>query len=960
MRRLSQLCLLRPTAVASPPRGALALTCTSSTALQLRCAGMQRRVVRPTEEGLVDLMDDDDHFSHSSGAPGGPPKEYPALSSLVASASLYQHAVNQDSSATNGGAIQQQSRGALDATRKDAIRSSEGAVDVTAEAAERGQAPVRNTKLALTGAVEGVKEGGAGPDEADPLLEEGELHSTDYIEQQQSIYYEMPVQSLMDAVCAYLRSSENVALVSSQEEHILFPVLFDRLQEFHVSQLLDILDCHWSRSTMLRYGTTFKDAVRDRIAQLATAAATILESKRQKGTSISSFAERDGPSRSGELHEDDGALPEEDDDAIFVQDEQRQAAASSPSSDVILTCADKEINSTVVYRALVVTGMSGGRRKRDLAFFQLLGNYLTYFINDYRDPHELVRVLTALARAKIVPSPAFLSLLARRLPVLHKRMPLEPVPAYRAMSNFARMGHTSMNTFRFLADCMLSHMEKNIREEKKQLRNLRAEAAARETQGTGDMTESTVPARSAETIAAAPPASGITLEFLLQADNLPPEVAAKERLRRISGLKPSSFTRLLLILARLNAPHQQYLRPLIAPVILPMIPYLPPPSFTRLLMATQRFHSNDTSLVEAYMRHMCDVLAPAGRLTRSDVLELLQLLSHEDTPVPADLERFLQVCQNSLKSATSAVSAQEKREEVQGGETVRKSAAVGTVTFILRPQHMCRVIHCIGAFQRKVEIPLETLSPLVELAEDFARRLAFLMELSVVTLQQVDEFVELCERHQIPDSSGAIQQLSTKRYDVVHRPREAKGGATEDLGMETEAEADFYSQLDVDVRETFQKILIANDFNTYGGYRPLPGPLQVDFREELTKVTAFELLQSTDLFNKACPGALRAAPRMFLSRSLLEKVGKEGEVVVVEETNRLVVRQPRAELLTREDLQRFLELVERTPLEAVRNAPAMWIFIKEKAERLGVAAVVDTATQRLCELRSQSRRKASC
>ena len=1033
MRQFSPLRFLRSTISAAAvtavfPHHTLGVTDGPSTHIQRRCAGTQRRVVRPTEEGVASLMDDDDDFTYGAGGRGGSTTaESAALSSLAASATLYQQVAQEEGSA----ARKKRVAAHLKASRERTDAATDDSVAVNQENPAENDASVDGAAGPQTSEKSRGKSSAQVVDEA-----EEEIHSEagvsvppeeqaeqDAIAQQQSVYYEMPIQEFTDVVCAYLRASENVVLVSVQEEHVFFPVLLDRLPELHLSQLLDILACPWSRSTMLRYGTGFKDAARDRIAQLATAAATQLEARKQQSANvISSFGGR-GQSRG--LADSDDTLPDDEinkrssaasvlddeEEAIFVQDEEAQqrqaatAAASASSADAILAHADQEITAASIYRALVVVGMSGGRRKRDLAFFQLLGNYFTYFINDYRDPHQLVHVLTALSRAKIVPSPAFLNLLARRLPVLHKRVPLEPVPAYRAMSNFARMGHTSMNTFRFLADCMLTHMEKNIREEKKRLRQLRkrkAEAAASVATAAGGPVVDVVAAATAAAVdegekeemqpsltttvtaegktTPSDTAPAVTLKTLSQAEKLRPELAAKQRLRRLCGLKPSTFTRLLYLLARFNAPHQQYLRPLITPVIVPMIPYFPPPSFTRLLKATQLFRSNDTALIEAYVTHVCDVLAPAGHLTRADVLELLRLLSLEDTPVPANLERFLQVCRDSLKSATAVVSVKdgdeargyraEEGEEVDAAATpasattaataagatggTRKASATGTVTFMLRPRDMFRVIHCIGSFQRKVEIPLETLSPLAELADDFARRLAFLMELSVVPLVQVEEFVELCTRYQIPDASGAIERLTAMREDILARPRKSgvskAAAASPSLDTEMEAEESYYSQLDVDVRETFMKILITNDFNTYSSYRPLPGPLQVDFREELTKVSAFELLQSVDLFNKACPGALHAAPRMFLSRSLLEKVGKEGEVVVEEKTNRLVVRQPRAELLTREDLQTFVELVQRTPLEAVRNAPVMWTFIKEKAERLGVVSTVKTATQRLHEL----------
>lgn len=975
MKRLAQLwvclpptCTAAAAATLSLSRAALGHPGTSATHLQVRCATTQRRVVRPTEKGVADLMDDvddeaDDAPRRSRDGRGGGGTTAaaaaitPALSSVVESASRYRQAAQHDDSAENEdrqqrrSPQQQQQQERADAMKtagqKDEDMDNEGnAGDEDEEGStlqpEESHKSNSNKRSRMTDRTrEEDVDGAAVASEASRLLRQAQDEERAFIAEQQEAYYEMPIQHFTDVLCAYLRATENVALVSATEEHALFPVLQNRLNEFHVMQLLDVMECHWSRSTMLRYGTRFKDAVRDRIAQLATAAAAQLEARKRQDTTTSLRERGSG----------DDVLPDDDegedarDDAIFVKDQQSDAAAptaaASSSADVMLANAAAEITAATIYRALVVTAMSAGRRKRDQVFFQLLGSYLAYFINDYKDPNDLVRVLTALARAKVLPSAAFLSLLARRLPVLHKRVPLQPVPAYRAMSNFSRMGHTSINTFRFLADCTVLHMEQNIREEKKQLKaqqkQQRAMAAEKEGDNTGAEKKS-----GAVQEAASPETSTSSLRHL-RAD-----AAAKQRLHRLSGLKPSTFTRLLYILARVNAPHQQYLRPLITPVILPMLPYFPPPSFTRLLKATQLFHSTDAALIEAYGAHVCDVLAPAGRLTRPDVLVLLQLLSLEDTPVPVQLDRLLVVCCDTLRSATTGASSPREEKE---GERSPSPPARGTVTLLLRPVHMCRVLHSLGGLQRRVEVPLESLTPLVDLADDFARHLALLMELRVVSLQEVDEYISVCERHQIPDRTGALEQLALKRRSIATHPRSEK----HDEGVGAAAvdeEEDYYSQLDVDVRETFAKILTASDFNTYGGYRPLPGPLQVDFREELTRVSAFELLQAVDLFDKACPSSLQAALRLFLSRSFLEKVGQEGEVVVEEETNELVIRQPRAQLLTREDLTTFVELVLRTPLEAVRKAPATWQFIQDKAERLGVSAVAETATERLRKLRA--------
>lgn len=901
-----------------------------ATHQQLRWNSGRRRVIRPTEEGVADLMEDEDDITSplSGGGGGGHPAPlagHATLSSLAASVSSYKSVVK--------GEKQEEGKRAPGQQQQQQQRASGESVADSADALD-GQAG--------SGSAAEPDEGA----EAEGDIDADEEAAQQRILEQQQYYYELPVDELTVAAVTYLRATENIALVSPEEEHVLFPVLLERMQEFHVMQLLDVVDCHWGRSTMLRYGTTYKDAVRDRIAQLATAAAAQLEAKKrsppeqqppqqQQQQQEEESDSRGDDARSGWGEGRDKAADVDEDSAVFVAE--KEASAAQRAADAVLTRAHEEITAETIYRAIIVMGMSAGRRKRDLAFFQLLGNYFAFFINDYRDPHQLVRVLTAMARAKIVPAPAFLNLIARRMPVLHKRTPLEPLPAYRALSNFARMHHTSMNTFRFLADCMASHVEKHVREEKKQ----RRAAAA----GTAE----------ADVTAAAENAQGAAAA--VATDKHRPEIVAKERLRRMSGLRPSMFTRWLYVLARLKAPHQQYLRPLIKPVILPLLPYLPPPSFTRLLTATRVFRSTDSVLIDALVGHACDTLAPAGKLTTTDVLELLQLLAIPDTPVPAQLDRFLGVCKDNLCSTTAPAAGGEGGVAATAATPTTATPsprARGTVTVVMRPREMCRVMSIVGGLQRRDEIPLEALTPLLALVDDFAQRLTLLMRLGVAALGQVDEFIELCERHQIPDTTGAVEQLTAERYAGPARARRAAAGedaeaATSDSGPvdDLDVEEAYYNQTDIDVRETFHRILLTNSWNTFGGYRPLPGALQVDFREELTKISAFELLQAVDLFATANPGALKVAPRLFLSRSLLEKLGKEGEVVVEEELNRLVIRQPRAEVLTRADLETFTQLLQRTPLEAVRRSPVAWTFVKEKAERLGLGAVAQTADAQL-------------
>ncbi|ORC84804.1 uncharacterized protein TM35_000411740 [Trypanosoma theileri] len=703
------------------------------------------------------------------------------------------------------------------------------------------------------------------------------------------------VTELVEILVLYLRATENKRLVSAEEEHVLFPVIMDRLNELHIQQMLDIVECHWARSTLVRYGIKFKDMVRDRIAVIASTAA--------KGASQE--VERVKDTESNPYNDNDDDM---DDGAVYIHEVKKNTL------DPILLNARDEMNAEGVLRCIIVMGMSAGRRKRDLQFFQALGIFLVHHINRYKDPQDLVRVLTAFARAKIIPPKGFLALLGRRFAVLNKRKPLGALPSYRALVNLYKMGHDQMNSFKFLANCIYETIETNIKNEKKHERlielqrkkeekekeedaQLHSSSSSSTTTTNMNTVNQTLEKKSADTAAII---GDLDPQLLVV-------VRARERFKRLTELKPSMFTKLLLVLARFGAPHQQYLRPTIKPLILPMLGSFPPPSFSRLLRAMRLFRTTDLELIDPIINYIVDDIGAAAVLSE-DILELLRIISPPDVPVPQNLTKFITLC-----------------EQVYSNKDEHLSRPI-------RPNEMCAVAAVLLQIQRKDDIPLEALDPLTRLMENFAGRLRELMKLHVVSLTHVDIFTDLCRQQQHPDISGNISALSKERREVSIN----------------EGDDEYYSHLDIDVRETFHKMMLVNDYNTYGQYRPTPGVLQVDFKQALTEVSAFDVLEATHLFAQAFPNALQPTVERHLSRSILAKLGNSGEEVITPE-HTVVLRPPRELLLTKGDLLKFVELLQLTPLKRVKTSTLVWRFVEEKAKRLKMMEVLEKAKQQQVE-----------
>ncbi|RHW70936.1 mitochondrial RNA binding complex 1 subunit [Trypanosoma brucei equiperdum] len=771
---------------------------------------------------------------------------------------------------------------------------------------------------------------GEGEGGAVPLSQAEEMPVSRSTLERQACVRSLSLEELVEAVTLYLRATKNPRLVSADEEHIFFPVLMERLNEFHVSQLLDVVECHWARSTLVRYGTTFKDMVRDRIALIATAAAKSA-SKRPAAA-----GESVNDNRNGGAVEEEADDYDEQGDAVYVHE------AEEKTSDLIILRAAEEMSPETVLRCIIVMGMSAGRRKRDLQFFQAMGMFLVHHINHYKDPHELVRVLTAFARAKIVPPKRFLALLGRRFAVLNKRKKLGSLPSYRAFVNLYKMGHDQMNTFRFLADCILETIDSNVKAEKKRLRLAQLQSSSNITaattngngatneSGCGGSTSSSNPTVTNTTgagdLKATHTSEGASdVAFIGDLDpHLLQNLRARERFKRLTELKPSMFTKLLLVLARFGAPHQQYLRPTTVPLILPTLRAFPPPSFTRLLRAMSLFRTTDLDLIEPVIDFMADSLGPTN-VVPADVLQMVRLVAPPDVPVPRNLVKLISLCE-----AVYSSSASFSHSDGKSSDSTDAAACAMTTLSPIRPGDMCAVAVVLLKIQMKDDVPLEALDPLTRLMEFFVERMYLLMKLHIVSLTHVDVFTDLCRQQQHPDVSGHIERLCAERRRV----------------NDAEGDDEYYSQLDIDVRETLHRILIVNDYNTYGQYRPTPGVLQVDFKQALTEVSAFDVLEAADLFAQAFSNALKPAVERHLSRSIIAKLDGGGEEVITE-GNSIVLRPPRELLLTREDLGKFVCLLQRTPLRRVRASPVVWRFVEEKAKKLGMDDVLRVVENKL-------------
>lgn len=727
------------------------------------------------------------------------------------------------------------------ATEEDGEDDDDGDDDGTGDLRRRGAAASSGSKTIEAG-------GGAPPEDAPltairaPLDGAGDGVEVDEVPPPvDSRYYAYTMPDLIESVCAYLRTTENPRLVDADEEMHLFSVLRYRFSEASVQQLLQVVGSNWARSTLARYGTEFKDQVRDHIA-----------------------------AKAGELS------PEE------------------------------------IFDSLITMGMSAGRRKRDLDFFQLMGNLLAGNINSYKDPHQLVQVLTAFSRAKIMPPDSFLSLISRRLPVLNKKTPLRALPAYRAFVNLKKMGHEQLNSFRFLADRILECVQENLKKELIAKKLSREGAALRSTKKNTN-------SRDAEGGVAA---AGETADCTIDETHLA-AIRVKARFFALTELKPSQLTKLLFILSWSGAPHQQYLRPLIKAVIVPALSYFPPPSISRLIRSMTKFGTTDreliTAVIDDLLRRCEAVESSGGQVIVQDILEILRLLSLPDTPMVANSIPFMKlverVCEGDVRLRPSDM------------------CAIGTDLMLLRRKKDDDAIVENG----NAEATDEFVGTLSSVVVHFAKRMTHLMDLGVLSLTHADILEDMIRVLKLSDPTGAIQGL-----------REARRRVNQEMGDD-----EYYMQIDVDVRETFHKMLIVNNYNTHNNYKPLPGLLQVDFKQALTEVSAETILAASHLFEQAFPDNMSLALQRALSRAFLRKVGDEGEEVLTEDRLELVLRPAEPLLFSKDGLQRFANLLKATPLTRVKANALPWELMLEKAVRLQVPKVEKIAADALLDIKTK-------
>lgn len=650
-------------------------------------------------------------------------------------------------------------------------------------------------------------------------------------------YAEIPMEQLVDAVVAYLRTCENPKLVDEEEEGQVFPALLSRIDDCPIPLLLDVVECNWRRSTMDRYGTVLKDLVRDRILQDA-----------------------------------------------------------------------EELTPELLLRSIIVMGISAGRRKRDLDFFKTLGKLFVTNINSYKDPNDLVRVMTAFNRAKIVPPNSFLALMGRRFPVLNKRHPLRALPAYRVFSNLYRMGHDQMNPFRYLADRMFETITANLKKEKIRLKKLeRAEKA-----GDTEKIEATKKEIERERVDAMQKLAAETKEEDYQkgaAEALAEEQwggsehgaqAVRRRFLELSEVRPIHLTKMLIVLARFGAPHQQYFRPLLAPLIIPSIPHFPPPSLSRIIRAIRLFKTTDEIIYKAVIDQLI-ALGPK-QAVMSDVLEVLRALAHIEAPVPSNTEAFMMLCYE--------IFTDEAR---------------------LRARDMCLVSSDLLLFSKKEDVTIPALDTMMKLVEVFAKRMTYLMDIGVLSLTHAEILEDISRQLKHKDESGAIAAMREKRREVN------KIGDDE-----------YYMMIDIDVRETYFKIQLVDNFNTYGPWRPVPGLLQVDFKQALTNVRVDFVLEAVHLYEQSYPEQLRITVKRLLSKAILMKMSDEGEDVIV---NGEIVVRPNAPVgFAAPTVRKFANMLKVTPLKRVRRSPITWKFLLEKAVAVNDQEVIELCKQSLAFL----------
>ena len=107
----------------------------------------------------------------------------------------------------------------------------------------------------------------------------------------------------------------------------------------------------------------------------------------------------------------------------------------------------------------------------------------------------------------------------------------------------------------------------------------------------------------------------------------------REQFIEITQVKPSQFIKMLFVLSRLGAPRQQYLRPFTTHLLMPMIPYFTPPTFSKLICTLRNFGCDDKEFLAAMLNRL--VLLGPEQVSIFDLIESLRMISKESVPLEA-------------------------------------------------------------------------------------------------------------------------------------------------------------------------------------------------------------------------------------------------------------------------------------------------------------------------------------
>eukprot|EP00743_Colponemidia_sp_Colp-15_P017294 GILK01021345.1.p1 GENE.GILK01021345.1~~GILK01021345.1.p1 ORF type:complete len:328 (-),score=46.82 GILK01021345.1:31-1014(-) len=291
----------------------------------------------------------------------------------------------------------------------------------------------------------------------------------------------------------------------------------------------------------------------------------------------------------------------------------------------------------------------------------------------------------------------------------------------------------------------------------------------------------------------------------------------------------------------------------------------------------------------------------------SDVLEILRALAHPDAPVPSNTEAFMML-----------------------------SYSIYTDEARLRARDMCLVASDLLLFSKKEDVTVPALETMMKLVEVFAKRMTYLMDIGVLSLTHSEILEDISRQLKHKDESGAIAAMREKRREVN------KMGDDE-----------YYMLIDIDVRETYFKIQLVDNFNTYGPWRPIPGLLQVDFKQALTSVRVDFILEAVHLYEQSYPEQLRITVKRLLSKAILMKMSDEGEEVVVEGE---IVMRPNAPIgFSAATVKKFANMLKVTPLKRVRRSPITWKFLLEKAIAVSDEDVIKLCNESLAYLEEAKR-----